>query len=735
MEQKIKKIFNYRPLLLILISFIVGIILSYFYLQEKYLKIFNFALLAFFFILTIALIIILLYLLRNKISFRFTKKLFSKFLVVFISICVSFGIGSIYISNCGNMQTFNNEVAISANVTNINESSFYYSVDVSNLKVVFDGETYNLKSGAKIIINFDSNNFIDINLNDELLIYSTITLNQIYVNMNNLGAYINGRAYTIVCDTSNVAVTKNNQTFSQIVRNDAKELLVNNMGSTNGELAYSMLFGDKDSLDDKIYDMFSMSGIVHILAVSGLHIGVIAGALVWLMKKLKVNKYVTFAVLFIFLFLYNYLCGFPFSAIRASIMYLIMFGAFILGKEYDALNSWSFAGLVILLIFPVALFDVGFQLSMLCILGIITVAPILTEFFEKKLKFPKFLAGSFAVSISTNILILPVCANIFNRVSIISIFANIFVLPIFSVLFVILFTLTFLALIFKFLSFALIIPQFLIHIIKTVADFFASIPFAYINIFRVGYIILFLIGLTAIFGRFALNLGKMKTIICSFLIGVAVIIVIFSNLSINFNGNYLYSSFQYTTNNIILVQENNEANLIGLNYYLNSKTDLNNLKIIKINSIIAYDFDARAIEKINSFIDRYFVTKIYIPNKFANVKNLINCSVGFLDNKITIDKFTISTIYNDSNLFLGVDILSNNKHYVLMESGLTNANLNYFLFSLDFDIEVFYVNNLEKDIKNYIDYNVKNLCFHKNSKFKTENNFNLYEIGNFTYKI
>ena len=145
-----------------------------------------------------------------------------------------------------------------------------------------------------------------------------------------------------------------------ILQEKIKENLALGLDNDKTNLMYSALFGDKTELNPMIKDSFSDSGVAHLLAVSGLHVGIIVGVLMGILKLFKCNKYAKFIIILLFLIFYCYLCGWSASIVRATIMTIILLGAPLLLSEYDTLSSISLAGIIILLITPSALFDISF---------------------------------------------------------------------------------------------------------------------------------------------------------------------------------------------------------------------------------------------------------------------------------------------------------------------------------------------------------------------------------------
>jgi len=147
-------------------------------------------------------------------------------------------------------------------------------------------------------------------------------------------------------------------------------------GEALGVMA-ALTLGDKSLLTASTRDVFSESGTSHLLALSGLHLSILFGSLLWLIYRLparRLRRWLT-AALVPCIWLFVLLAGAPLSMIRAAIMLSLVLLARTLGRSAFAPDNWALAALIILLIWPQALFDVGFQLSFLSVAGILTVSP------------------------------------------------------------------------------------------------------------------------------------------------------------------------------------------------------------------------------------------------------------------------------------------------------------------------------------------------------------------------
>ena len=188
-----------------------------------------------------------------------------------------------------------------------------------------------------------------------------------------------------------------------------------------------ILLGDRDGIPQAMQQNFQRAGLAHLLAVSGLHVGLAAGFLLTLFKYFKMKEAASWAFTLIIILVYLGVIGFKASALRASLLLFIGAGAFLLKREKDPLTALSAAALAILLFKPLWLFTLSFQLSFTAALSIFLLTPI----FEKHTDFiPKFLRGILCVTLAAQLGVFPLTAYYFYEVSLISLLANVLALPV-----------------------------------------------------------------------------------------------------------------------------------------------------------------------------------------------------------------------------------------------------------------------------------------------------------------
>lgn len=204
------------------------------------------------------------------------------------------------------------------------------------------------------------------------------------------------------------------------IKNNIVYIVLNTLPKKEGNILLGILLGDKDGLDIDVYKTFKRVGIVHILAVSGLHVGILYMFLNKLLKGFPLGAR-TFIILAIFYF-YVIITGCASSVLRATLMATILICAPLLNRRYDSLSTISTVALLLLIINPMVFINVGFQFSFIATLFII----LLYKKILIKLTFmPEFLGRIFAVFMAAQIGMIPVVAYHFNYISLGALIVNI----------------------------------------------------------------------------------------------------------------------------------------------------------------------------------------------------------------------------------------------------------------------------------------------------------------------
>ena len=182
-------------------------------------------------------------------------------------------------------------------------------------------------------------------------------------------------------------------------------------------VAKALILGDRDHLDSEAVRSFGNAGAMHVLAVSGLHVGLILALLIYFFGLFPkwISKYQATIFALIIIWFYALLTGFSPSVFRAVVMFSMLTVAKLSGKNYDALNVLFASALVILLFDPLLLFDLGFQLSYLAMLGILLLYQSILGFFYISNKRIRLIWEGTAVALAAQVFTLPLTLYCFHQ--------------------------------------------------------------------------------------------------------------------------------------------------------------------------------------------------------------------------------------------------------------------------------------------------------------------------------
>ena len=233
-------------------------------------------------------------------------------------------------------------------------------------------------------------------------------------------------------------------------RRPIRQFFAERLSEQNHAILSALILGERQNINPDLREPFNITGLGHILAVSGLHIGLIAwlsfGILKWLFSFsyywiLKIDIRKAAAVMTcIPVIAYTFLTGFQVSSQRAMIMVLAFLFSIILGREKDIWSTLALAALIILAFAPTALFSISFQLSFLAVIGILWLAPAIQSHIPNPFKQTEqkslwnhlyfYVIGLIIITISAVLFLLPITSFYFHRVPVTSIPANLIAVPI-----------------------------------------------------------------------------------------------------------------------------------------------------------------------------------------------------------------------------------------------------------------------------------------------------------------
>ena len=210
--------------------------------------------------------------------------------------------------------------------------------------------------------------------------------------------------------------------------------LLRDFGLSDDELGVmsAMTMGYSDILSDEIRHAYSSAGAMHILAVSGLHVGIIYGIIVFLLSFIKNDKLNLLKVVLTIslIWLYALFTGLSPSVSRASLMFSIMSLGKLQKNNSGSLNAVFASMFILLVINPYNLVNIGFQLSYSAVIGIIILQPKLYAIFEVRNKFLDWIWSLTTVSVAAQLATMPLCFYYFHQFSNYFLLTNYVMIPI-----------------------------------------------------------------------------------------------------------------------------------------------------------------------------------------------------------------------------------------------------------------------------------------------------------------
>jgi len=203
--------------------------------------------------------------------------------------------------------------------------------------------------------------------------------------------------------------------------------------SESGAFLSALIFGERDELSPAVRLDFTRIGISHVLALSGMHLAILAFGINALLSTFKINKKCRLGIIILLAVSYSIFTGLSVTVVRAAIMLVVSSSLFFLGREHDSLTSLSISVSLITLVTPYAIFNISLWLSALATLGVIAAAELLSELEYPRTKPKKilhYLLGLFVPSIFAISATLLMTSVAFGGVSTVSLFTT----PLFSLL-------------------------------------------------------------------------------------------------------------------------------------------------------------------------------------------------------------------------------------------------------------------------------------------------------------
>ena len=412
--------------------------------------------------------------------------------------------------------------------------------------------------------------------------------------------YIRNDIAFIATSVKNFNITEGRASFDELARQYIRTTLNQNMTEDTASVAIALLLGDKSALKQDLQNGYRVMGISHVFAVSGLHIGFIYSLIGFFIFKLRVIKWKAIPITFFPMLFYAWLCGFSASVMRALLMSTCSLICQGVGAKNDSLSSICFSASLILCICPFYLFDAGFLMSFSAVIGINCISRILLRYCMNAQPVIKFLLTTLFVSFGATVGVMGLVAHFYGEFTLWGFLFNVIITPFISVVFVLL-----LVGLIPFMKFILFLPKYFFIATNFLAQKFTNLDFGTFEVKSFGIALLFLFVAMFVFGGYfnlnvKLKIITISTLLCAFLtLGLLITMpkkTQFAVESFNFNSDYGYVITDNHNNAYVIsdFEKEHEVNQI-LNFCLE--------KNIKEVYLFVLDYSRLDVDNLNLFSD------------------------------------------------------------------------------------------------------------------------------------
>ncbi len=218
-----------------------------------------------------------------------------------------------------------------------------------------------------------------------------------------------------------------------------RKIVSSNIPKEEASILAGILLGDREDIPVEMMDEFIKTGTIHILAISGLNVGLVAFIILAFFKLLRIPRRTRYFLAIVFLIIYCIMTGGRPSVVRATLMASVLLFGLVIDRDADVMNSLAISALILLFVNPFYLFDPGFQLSFLTVIAIVMLTPKLEGFIKMDtpegmveswhFKTKRFIVKSISVSLSAWLGIIPLIAYYSNTFSPITVLINLILIP------------------------------------------------------------------------------------------------------------------------------------------------------------------------------------------------------------------------------------------------------------------------------------------------------------------
>lgn len=431
------------------------------------------------------------------------------------------------------------------------KTKFFFNVS----KIYYQGKVQDVKAKTYVTVYSKKDDFSKFSIGNSYILNGKLRTPFEVTNpsqfdygkyLRNFGAFTLFYAEDTDCKEQNIHLSPKWKFLQGLndIRNDIIETHSKCLKSPNLEILGGIVFGD-DAIapPDYIKTTFLNSGLLHILAASGMNVALIYGIWFFIMRKLRVPFNISVSSGIFIIIFYALMTGLGPSVIRASFMLIFILLGKLINRDAHSISLLSFVALLMLIYNPAYINDVGFQLSFVVTFGLLITCPIvfekicpppqpsplkggggkpLTFHFSRLTHLPNWLYGAIFVPIIAQIWIAPIQMYYFNSFSLYSVLANIAILPFVTVISFGGFISAVLALIKPLANQICFIFDFVLNpvlnVLVAISTYFSNLPHSLIQMPQPSFLQIFLYYAIVLLATLLLKIGKNKKVILAIIV-------------------------------------------------------------------------------------------------------------------------------------------------------------------------------------------------------------------------
>ena len=317
-------------------------------------------------------------------------------------------------------------------ITNISITSTYKESDTTFEGNVLSIKNYDTKTTIiikeknkkeKILVNYYEK--IDkINLGDKVKAKGTLKLpsKNTVPNLFNYRAYLKNNNIYYILTACEITKVKNNSKILIHYKNKLQKYINHKKAHTYLNV---FILSNKNDLDKEVLSSYQVNGLSHLFSISGMHLTLLLGTILKLLDKVSYNRYYKYVILIIILIIYMYLTDFTPSILRSGIMFILLSLNKLLNFKIETKNIMMLTFIIIVLINPFYIYNLGFQLSYLISFYLIIFAHIIN-------KHKNYFKKLFITSLISFLVSFPIIISNYYQANLLSILLNLLFVPIIS---------------------------------------------------------------------------------------------------------------------------------------------------------------------------------------------------------------------------------------------------------------------------------------------------------------